>query len=97
MERGAKILALLTNPVRIVLASTGVPEDRGSAAVSEEPEVMESAPAPATRPNRMRMWTGPMLRELEAPMEMEVKEALGLKTPQWKSLKPINKGLIRPG
>ena len=30
-------------------------------------------------------------------MKAEDKEALGLKAPQWKSLKPINKMLIRPG
>ena len=91
--------------VRGVLASTGDPSDWASAAVSEEVKVMKPATVAATRPQsyakaaskRGREWARPTIRELEAPMKTEDKQAPGLKALQWKPLKPINKRLIRPG
>ena len=103
-EKGSKILGLLMKTVRTVLASTGIPEDRAPTAVSEEAKVTRSAPVVAMRPQSYakaaskggREWVRPTIRELEAPMKAEDKEALGLKAFQWKPLKPINKRLIRP-
>ena len=92
-------------PVRTAPASTGIPEDRVPAAVSEEVKMARSAPVVATRPQSYakaaskggQEWVRPAARELEAPMKAEDKEALGLKALQWKPLKPIDKRLIRPG
>ena len=65
------------------------------AAVSEEVKVAKSAPVVATGPQSYakaaskggREWIRPTIRELEAPMNTEDKEALGLKALQWKPLK----------
>ena len=104
-EKGSKVLDLLMKAVRGVLAATGAPGAREQVAVSEKVEVTKSAPVPATRTESYakagskggREWVRPTIRELEAPMKAEDKEAHGLKALQWKALKPINKRLIRPG
>ena len=104
-EKGEKLLTLLMGFVRATLAPTNTPEGLGLVAVSERPKTTEVAPKPAAKPQsyakaavkNMRSWTKPTIKELEAPMRKEDKETLGLRTLQWKPLKPINKRLINPG
>ena len=87
LEQGSKILGLLMKTVRTALASTGIPEDRVPAAVSEEVKVARSVPVVTMRPQSYakaaskggREWVRPTIRKLEVPMKAEDKEALGLK------------------
>ena len=91
--------------VRITLAPTSAPEGRDTVVVSEGPKMTGVAPKPVAEPQsyakaaakNIRPWTRPAIKELEVLVGKEDKEALGLRTLQWKPLRPINRRLIRPG
>lgn len=103
-EKGAKILSLMMQTIKVALATANAPEERGSAGGQNPPSCNNGVSKPvesvrsyaAAAKSRIAMGR-PTVKELEKPREANERMDLGLRALQWKPPKPINKRLVPPG